>query len=158
MYKRIEIPSGPAVPWQFRFVGMLMIILAIGLLQVSIAIAIVIAVLGFLIVSAYEGTEVDVQKKVYREYTSFFTIKTGKFEPYSGIEKIFIVKSKESQQMYTAHTTSSSVFKHDKFNAYLKFSSGDKILLLTEKNKETLLKKIGPFRTALQAEMIDYTE
>lgn len=153
----LDIKSGPALPWQFRFVGLLMLMLAVGLFQSYMWVALAVAVLGLLIITAYEGTEVDVEKKVFREYTSFFTVKTGKFEPYSHIEKVFIIKSKESQQMYTAHTTTSSVFKYEKYNAYLKFSTGDKILLLTEKNKDVLVKKLKHLSTLLHVEIVDHT-
>jgi len=153
----IDIKSGPLVPWHFRFVGLLVLVVGIALLLSKLLLAFILIVIGLFFVSAYEGTEIDEAKKVYREYTSFFFLmKTGKTEGYESIERLFITRGKESQQMYTAHTTHSSTFENVVYNGYVKFSNGEKIHLLSEKNKDKLIKKLIPLKEALSIDIVDH--
>lgn len=153
----IDIKSGPLFPWHFRFVGLILLVSSLPLFISNLLLALLLLVVGLAIVSAYEGTEIDSALKVYREYTSFFLlIKAGKFERYVDVEKVFITKSTESQQMYTAHTTQSSTFENVVYNAYVKFSTGEKIHLLREKYKDKLIKKLKTLSESLQVEIVDH--
>lgn len=153
----IDIKSGSLFPWQFRIVAVLVIIAAIAIILDHFWVSSVLILAGVFALVSNEGTEVDVNNQTYREYTSFFFVKTGKFSPYSGAEKIFLTKGKRSQQMYTAHTTHSSVFENVVYNAYLKLSSGEKIHLLTGKDKDRVIKRLVPLSTGLNVEITDHT-
>lgn len=125
----IDIRFGLLLPWTFRLLSACAVILGLGALQANPWVTIVIGVTGFFALVAHEGTEINPVTKMYREYTSFFFFKTGRFQSYDQIERIFINRSKESQKMYTARTLHSSTFQDIVYNAYLKFSNGEKIHL-----------------------------
>lgn len=146
---------GFLLPWTFRFLGALAVIGSIPLMLDHVLIGVSLLLIGLLMVFVYEGFEIDPNKKVYREYTSFLLFKSGKFIGYDNIEKLYINKKHEAQSMYSAHTSKSTVFTNDVFNAYLKFSSGEKIHLLSKKNKERLLKRVEDFTSALSIPIID---
>jgi hypothetical protein len=153
----IDIKYGLLLPWTFRLLAACAIILGLSAWQTNQWITVVVGILGFLALVAYEGTEINPTTKTYREYTSFFFFKTGKFEPYDSIEKIFINRSKESQQLYTARTSHSATFEYDYYNAYLKFSNGEKIHLQKTKNKAELMAVLRPLSEGVQVEVTDNT-
>ena len=135
-----------------------MLIIATAVVMSKLLLALILLVVGLTVISALEGTEIDTGKKVYREYTQFFFfLKTGKTETYESIEKIFVTKRKESQQLYTARTTHSSTFENVVYNAYLKFSDGEKVHLFSGKNKEKVMEKLSPVAKELGSELIDYS-
>ena len=158
MKHQLDIRFGFLFPWTFRFIGGILILAAI--LSVSEIGWLVILILtpGLFLISAVEGFEIDTQKKIYREYNSFlFLIRTGKYHSYQSIEKLFVNRSQETQRIYSAHTNQSSTFKNDVFNAYLKFSSGEKILLLKGKKKGKLMTQLNGINQSLQTQLIDNT-
>ncbi len=153
----IDVKFGALFPWQFRFLALLFIIAGIVLIQSHVWVSLGLIVAAAFIITAYEGTEIDINNNTFRGYTAYFFIKTGKFENYVRAEDLFITKSKQSQQMYTAHTTHSSTFKDVVYHAYLKRLQGEPIHLLSSKNKETLIKKLAPLREGLKVEIVDVT-
>lgn len=153
----INIKYGLLLPWTFRLLAACAIILGLSAWQTNPWVTLVIGVAGFFALVAHEGTEINPHNKTYREYTSFFFFKTGRFKPYPEIELIFINGAKESQQMYAAHTTHSSTFENMVYNAYLKFSNGEKIHLQKTKNKEKLMATLRPLSQAVQVEVTDNT-
>jgi hypothetical protein len=153
----IDIKSGYLLPWQFRLGALLAIILALTTILYNPWLSGALLVASIFSLTSYEGTEVDPVNKLYREYTAWFLIKTGAFEKFGQAERIYITQGKESRQMYTAHTTHSSTFVNVVYNAYLKFSNEEKVHLLSDKNKNTLLKIISPLSNGLRVDVIDYT-
>ena len=153
----IDIKFGALFPWQFRLVGFVLMLSAVAFIQTQLWVSILLVLAGMFILLSYEGTEVNINTKTYREYTSFFFIKTGKFLGYSQAEQIYLTKSKQSQQIYTAHTNQSSTFSDTLYNAYLKLSPGKKIHLCSQKNKNSLLEKLSPLSEKLKVDIVDYT-
>lgn len=151
----IDIKYGPLLPWTFRFVATCAMIVGLSAWQTNPWVTITIGIAGFFALVAHEGTEINPANNTYRQYTSFLFFKTGKFEFYDQVEKIFINRSKESQQLYTAHTSHSATFKYDFYNAYLKFSNGEKIHLQKNKNKEKLMATLKPLSETVRVEVTD---
>lgn len=152
---QLDIRLGFQFPWTFRFVGALLVFSALVLFQQNFWWSIMLFVIGVVIITAYEGTDIDVVNKVYREYNSILFIKVGKFKAYDSIEKLYVNKKTISQRMYSAHTSKSATFSNDVFSGYLKFTSGDKILLSNQKSKEKLLKKLDQVIQSLNVPLID---
>lgn len=151
----IDIKYGLLLPWTFRLLTACAIVLGLSAWQTNPWVTIIIGIAGFFVLMTFEGTEINPANKTYREYTSFFFFKIGRFKPYPEIELIFINKAKESQQMYTAHTTHSSTFENRVYNAYLKFSNGEKIHLQKTKKKEKLMAVLKPLSEAVGVEVTD---
>ncbi len=144
------------LPWHFRLMGIIMAGASFFLLP-DYPWMILLMAIGVTLTTAYEGTEIHPQKKTVREYTSFLIFRTGAFEPYPEIEKIFINKRRETRQLYTAHTTHSSLYRAEIFSGYLKFSDGKKILLHESTDKATLIKKLQPLCVAAAVNITDNT-
>ena len=156
--KKIDIRYGSLFPWPFQILAGIILLIGISLIvERTIASIVLIFVCGS-VLSASEGTEIDVDGKYYLEYTSFlFFIKSGSKEKFLDMEKIFINTSKTKQQFYTAHTTKSSIFENIEFNAFLKFSDGRKVHLLQKRKKEALLAQVNKVAMKLGVPIEDHT-
>jgi hypothetical protein len=156
--RKIDIRYGSLFPWPFQVMAGIILLIAISLiLERTIMSLVLIGICGS-ILSASEGTEIDIDGKDYVEYTSFlFFIKSGTREKFLGMEKVFINTSKTKQQFYTAHTTKSSIFENIEYNAFLKFDDGRKVHLLQKRRKEALLTKINKIATILEVPVEDHT-
>ncbi len=153
----IDLRFGFLFPWPMRLAAALGILGALGIMQ-SYPLWSLVLFLGcvFVLVSS-EGTEIDTTNQTLREYTSYMFIKSGKFNRFPSIEKIFITKGKETQVMHTAHTNHSATFESTVHNGYLKFSNGEKILLLRIKNKDRLIEKLSLLSKGLKVEIVDHS-
>jgi hypothetical protein len=155
--KRIDIRYGSLFPWPFQFIAGIVLIIAATLIVERTIAAIAFMLLSGLVITASEGTEIDLFNKTFLEYKSFFFIKSGTKENYSGMEKIFINTSKTKQQLYTAHTTKSSIYENIEYNAFLKFDDGTKVHLLQKRKKAHLMKRVDKFAAELDVPVEDQT-
>jgi hypothetical protein len=57
--------------------------------------------------------------------------------------------------MYAPRTSTSSTLEYAVYNAYLKFSNGEKIHLQKTKNKEKLMATLKPLSEAVRVEVTD---
>jgi hypothetical protein len=153
----VDIKSGALFPWPFLLLGGGFFLAGIGLFLTSPIIAIILLLLGASMVTGYEGTQVDRASSTYREYRSFLFLKTGERKKYDSIEKIFVNSAKVTQRIYTAHTMSSATFSNVEYNAYLKFSDGVKVFLLSERKKARLLRKLEAIGRELDIPVTDNT-
>ncbi len=153
----IDVKTGILFPWPFLFLAVILLIVSVSLIAAKTVVAIVLAIGSMVVLSGYSGIEIDTSQKVYREYMSFLFIKSGKKISYDGIEKIFINTSKVRRQMFTAHTTKSSIYSNVEFNGYLKFDDGTKVHLLSKRQKEKLIKHLNKIAAVLQVQIEDNT-
>ncbi|HEU5292143.1 MAG TPA: hypothetical protein VFU05_15945 [Cyclobacteriaceae bacterium] len=151
----IDLRFGFLFPWHMRLVSLFTLVVAFAVPSLIGAIALFLASV-FVLVSS-EGTEVNVANSTFREYTSYVFLKSGKFNRLPSVEKIFITKGKESQTMYSPHGIQSTTIEHGVHNAYLKFSTGEKIHLLRAANKKGLIKKLIPLSEALKTDIVDHS-
>jgi len=157
MKRSIDIKA-ESLPWQFKFIGVLLILFAIAAIFSSVWwLSIILAFVGLIILTIQSGTEIDHNKKTYREYNSVLFFRHGERERYEAVEKIFINASKVTQVVHPAHTNDSATFDHTEYNAYLKLSDGKKIFLMSKKNKAAMMNKLKPVAELLEAELVDYT-
>jgi hypothetical protein len=151
----IDIKFGSLLPWQFRVAAIGAIVVAFAILQNYWWVSLLIIAASFFVLASHEGTEFNTANKTFRSYTSFFFIKTGEFEKYTEVEKLFINSGNQSQKMYSAHTSLSTTITERVYNAYIKFSNGEKVHLLTSKSKEDVIKKLTPLSQSLSIEILD---
>lgn len=134
----IDIKAGRLFPWQFLVIGALITLCALVLVATKPLVGLLLLMIGGFILTASEGTDIDGTQKRYREYTSYFFIKNGKWITFDAAEKLFINSVRKSAKMYTASTLNSSTFVNTEFNGYLKLSDGTKLHLLSHTKKEKL--------------------
>lgn len=151
----VDIKSGRLFPFQFLVLGFIILISGIAVVGPYMIIGIILIVAGAVILTAHEGTEIMPDTNSYREYNSILFIKTGKGKKYERIEKIFINPVRVSQKIYTAHTMNSSTFEDVEYNAYLKFSDGEKIFLLSGKNKNKIRNRLKAIADSLNIPLQD---
>ena len=151
----IDIKAGKLFPFHFFILGCILLFAgAIVAVNYPIATAILVP-LGLLIVTAYQGTEIDTGAKTFREYNSFLFIKSGKKIKYKTLEGVFIHRAKISQKMFTPRTMNSSTFTHVEYNAYLK-TDREKIFLTSGRNKMKLLERVRSIAAALNTSVADH--
>lgn len=144
----VDIKSGKLFPFQFLVLAGIFLLAGLAVAIPHPIIGTILIITGAIILTADEGTEITPASNSYREYNSFLFIKTGKDKRYPQLEKIFINRAMVTQKVYTAHTMSSSTFSGVEYNAYLKFSDGVKIFLLSGKNKSRMKDRLqGVART-----------
>ena len=153
----IDVKAGRLFPFHFMILGGIFLFAGLIVVIDHPIIASVLFMLGLLILTAYEGTEIKPSSKTLREYNSFLFFKSGKERKYIRIEGLSIHKAKVSQKMFTPRTMNSSTFTHVEFNAYLKLYEGDKIFLLSDKNKLKLLEKANEIARMLNTSVSDHT-
>ena len=153
----IDLKFAPMFLWHVRLGAVIGILLALGIFTSSLAGSVFLFLGSLFVLTASEGTEFNLKNKTFREYNSFFFLKTGKFEPLGLVEYIFINKGTESLQMSSPRGVQTAVVESVVFNAYLKLKSGEKIQLLRDKNKFTVIKKLQTLSERLPAEIIDHS-
>ena len=119
--------------------------------------SVILGLVGLVILTTHSGTEIDPATKTFREYHSMLFFRRGEKEKYDGVENIFINSSKVSQTVHPAHTLDSATFNHVEYNAYLKFSDGKKIFLMSKKDKDVLIGQLQPIANRLETELVDHT-
>lgn len=158
MSKKIIDIKAESFPWQAKLIGALLILLAIGTMANYWWLSIILFVGAIFLFTGHSGTEIDNINKTYREYNSYLFVKIGDSKKYNGVERIFINSAKETQTMYTAHTTSGSTFTNIVYDAYLKFDNGEKIFLTGRKDKQKLIEVLNPVVKNLNIELVDHTQ
>jgi hypothetical protein len=153
----IDLRFGYLFPWHFRLIGLLGLIGAVGIFQPYLFWSLILILVSALILSAAEGTEINIVNNSLREYTSYLFMKTGKFNRIPPVEKLFVTKGAEAQVMHSAYTNHSATFESVAYNGYLKCASGEKIHLLRDKKKEHLIQKLVPLSEGLKVDIIDHS-
>lgn len=155
---KFDIKTGERFPWPFYLLAVLFIIIALVVIADRPAIAAILSFLALLIFTARGGLEIDLENQTYREYMSFFFImRMGKPVKFNSVENIFINSGNVSRKIYTAHTSESSTFKDRKYNAFVKFSNGGKVKIMSRKDKQPLLEYSSALARQMNTSVVDYT-
>lgn len=152
----VQIKYGYLFPWQFLFIGALCVIVGVVLFVGGNYAGAIPIIPGILILTATNGTEIDIKNKRYREYKSILFYKMGGFIPYTTLDKLYINSVNMSQGIYTKVTTTSTI-RYVKFNAYLVVDEGITIELATGKVKNKVIKKLGELSRLASLEILDHT-
>jgi len=144
-------------PWQAKLIGVLLTIVAVAVVGTFWYLSVGLFAIAVFLLTTYSGTEIDPEQRTYKEYNSYFFVKSGDSVSYSAVEKIYINSAKESQTMHPAHTLDSRTFETTVYNAYLKFEDGTKIFLTSRKNKKNLIQLLDPIARKLDVQLVDNT-
>jgi hypothetical protein len=155
---RIDLRTGTLFPWPFQLLAGIVCLAGLFFLNDKLVLGLCLIGASAFVFSGYSGIEIDKGEKKYREYMSFFFLKSGKEIKYVGVEKIFINSSQVRQQMHTAHTNHSSVYTNIEFNGFLKLEDGKKIHLLTRRKKDKLIHELKKIALFLAVPLDDTTQ
>lgn len=147
--QKVDIRNSTLFPWHFQLIAVVILLAGLALiLEKPVMSSVLVFAAGFILTAA-DGTEIDLVKGRFREYISFyFIIRGGKWKKFPGAEKIYINSAKSTTRAYTTHNNYSSVFENTEYNAYLKLNNGEKIHLINSRKKEkltTILQKAASF-------------
>lgn len=140
---KIIIPTGFLFPWHFLFMALVVFVVGITLIFARPVIGLLLVMIGLTILTGNSGVEVDKVGKMYREYWSFFGIKSGQWKRFHAIDKIFINRTRVTRTMYAPVSNHSASFSNHHYNAFLKFEDGRKLHLFSRSNKNRLLRKLA---------------
>lgn len=84
----MDIRTGMLFPSHFFVVAGAFLLIAIAVAASKPLVAIGLVAGSLLILTAWEGTDVDPEAGALREYHSFFFLKTGNFRQHGGLESI----------------------------------------------------------------------
>lgn len=154
--RKLDIRAGSLFPVHFLVLGAVILLAGLGFVvnhPIGGGIAIAIALL---ILTAYEGTEINPDARTIREYYAFLFVKTGTANKYRNIEEIALHKATVSQRIFTPRTMNSSTFSHVEYNAYLKLGGGEKIFLFGGRNKSKVKARADEVARRLNTTVADH--
>lgn len=155
---KVDIRNSTLFPWHFQLIAALILVAGFALLVEKPVMGCVLVVAAGFILTAADGTEIDLTQNRYREYSAFyFLLRSGKWKKFPGAEKIFINQAKSTTKAYTAHTNHGSVFTRTEYNGYLKLMNGEKVHLLNSTKKEKLTTTLTQVASLLRCPLQDNT-
>src|SRR6478609_7695992 len=125
--KPVDFRTSFYFPGMIVLVGWIFFLIGLILLFVKLIPGIVLTVLGLLIFTTHYRLKVDFEQKTFQEYVWIAGLKSGEKERFEAIEYLYITKGTVSQTMHSR--VSSSTFRKEVYNGYLKFSNDQKIHL-----------------------------
>ena len=153
----IDIRFGSLLPWPFHFVAGMAILFAISIAGMHPWIALLFILGSIFVFTSSEGTEIDLDSKRFREYTSFFLMKTGEWIPFDEIEKIYVNKNKMRQQMSPSRTGFTTSITYSEFSAFVKFNEDEIVQLIKHKNKQKVMERAEVWSQQLNIPLYDNT-
>lgn len=151
---QINLKAGKLFPFQFQLLAFIFLLLGVALLLVHVIPAIILLFLGGMMVTGFSGCQFDLQNKKYRNYQSFFWLRLGKWQEIKTIEKVYINKIKTSQRIYSRANMSTTV-KGYVFKAFIKFSNGEKMMILESPDKNYVVEAIRPLAASHKLQIDD---
>lgn len=151
---KINVKGGKLFPLQFQLLAFILLFLGTALLFVNLPVAIIMLLVSGLLLTGYSGCEFDLGNKSYREYNSFFMFRFGKWKNTKAVDKIYVNKIKTSQKIYSRANLSTTV-KAFTYKCFVKFSDGEKILLLENKDKSYVFEIMLPMAKSFEKEIED---
>jgi hypothetical protein len=153
----VDIRFGSLLPWTFHFVAGIAILLAIPMASMHPWIASLFVLGSIFVFTSFEGTEIDLDSRRFREYTSFFLLKTGEWISFEEIEKIYVNKNKMRQTMTPSRTGFTTSVTFSEFSAFVKFSEDEIVQLIKHKNKKKVLSRAKVWSEQLNVPLYDNT-
>jgi hypothetical protein len=144
----IRISRGNSLPIAFRMTFSLILFLIYIALTCYLTKALVIALMILLapilplIWTLQDTIEINMNKKFIHEYIWVLGSKWGTPKLFEHIEYIFINETKMRQKIIVPWGGRVRYYKYVDYIAYVKLSSGEKILLTRSKNHKTMAKNI----------------
>ena len=153
----VNIPTGSLFQLHFQFMAVVVMFVGFVLIKTYLLVSICLFAVGVFILSGRSGIQIDTTNKLYREYLSFYFMKWGAFNSFEHIQKIFINSTRVTRTMYAPRSNHSASFTDRKYNAFLKFDDGTKLLIVSKGNKDRLLRNVKLINAQLKTNIVDQT-
>ena len=103
-----------------------------------------------------EGSEIDLENKLYRTVKSIFGIKIGKWKECPKFEYVSVFKTKETQRVNVVTATTSFTSEIILLNLF--YNGNKNITFYKTDNKDDAFKVAEHFKLALDIDILDATE
>jgi len=120
--------------------GMVVSIVAINNL-IGFILMIALSSLLIMLWTTFYMLEIDIKNQTYLEFTAVLGYKFGTIHSFDGIEKIFIDAEVYSQKIY-GYGPNAHEMKSYEFKAYLRFSNGEKLFLVSDEDEKELIERL----------------
>ncbi|SMD35070.1 hypothetical protein SAMN04488029_2324 [Reichenbachiella faecimaris] len=151
----VDIKQESYFPHNFKIFGGVLIFGALASLListdislVSVLVSLLLVLLGVLMIFVRYGLRIDPGTKTYTEYTWLLGLKLGQPESFHFIDKFYINQVTE-QALATTRTGAKFDIKNRIFKAYIRLDNGEKLHLDTDKNEETLTRRLTQYKNIL---------
>nr|AIA17197.1 Unknown Function [uncultured bacterium] len=151
----LDVRFGSLLPWPFHFMAVIVLLISIGMITTHPWIASIFTLACLFVFTAAEGTEIDLQKKAFREYTSIYFVKTGGWVGFDTIEKVYVNRNKVRQNMNPSRTGLTRSVTFMQFSAFVKFNEEEIVELIKHRNKDVVMKKAKAWAEQLNVALYD---
>jgi hypothetical protein len=152
----IDRKTMPYFSMMYTIVGGALAFISMFLVFINTVIGILLAVIGFVLLSTQYRLRIDLSNKTFHDYLWILGFKKGEKGTFDEIQYLYITKSKISRTMNLESL--SSTIAGEEFNGYLKFSEDQKIHITSQESKSGTMKKLKEFSALLGVQVVDYTE
>lgn len=142
--------------WPSKFIAVLFLLVGVAFLKINYIVSIILIIISALVLTAFNGLEINNIDKKYIRYTWLLSWKYGEFKKFDSIENIFINSGTSSQTYYSMSNKALNMGKNI-FNGWVKFSNGKTVFLFDHKNKSALEERLKPIAKKLQTTIVDHT-
>ena len=153
--KNAEFKTSSYFSGIFIFLGIFLALIGLPLLFTSIVGAIILLLLSLIIFTTHYRLSIDFDTKTFHDYVWFLGFKNGEKGKFERVEYVFVKKNAISQKMQLK--AANSTIRKEVYDGYLKFSEEEKIHLLTQDNKQDVVKKLREISAILNIKIIDYS-
>lgn len=161
----MQFSFGYLHPSHMRYAGFIVMAISLGALLLAKPAALITLIVGYWLAFKSSGTEIDLEKRLYRPFTSSFGFKRGDWVSYATYPDIAVLHGKEGFTAYSRGMVELSV-ADTVYDIYLLSEDHRKRLILTrcksaelaEKDCQELAKKLGLRCTAYAPKLSERTK
>jgi hypothetical protein len=153
----LDVRFGSLLPGAFHFAAGIAILLAVSIASMHPWIALLFILGSIFVFTSFEGTEIDLNSRRFREYTSFFLMKTGEWISFEEIEKIYVNKNKMRQTITPSRTGFTTSITFSEFSAFVKFNEDEIVQLIKHKSKKKVMHRAKVWSDQLNVPLYDNT-
>ena len=153
---KVDFKTAAYFSWHFRFTSVIFVFLGLVLLSESLVGGSILCLISLVFLTTHYRFSVDLDKKIYHDYLWFVGFRSGEKKKFDAVEYVFLKKSNVSQTMRMR--VASSTIQKEVFDGYVKFSTDEKVHLLTLDSKTELMNRLKTIASQLRVKLIDYSE
>ncbi len=136
--------------------GYILLILGIGYLISGNPVGILIALAGAFVSFTFTGVQIDIKNQTFRQYISYFGLKTGKFKDLQRYPFICIFKSNKVQQTYSRSNRAASS-NETSYDIYLlNQTHKEKIMIDSKSEHEHAVQTARELANAIGIQVVQY--
>ena len=147
--------KGDLLPPHFIILGLIFIVFGLLSYPEEGLGAFIFLLIGGLFTLTRFGVVVDKKKKTIRKYTSIFLIRIGRLKKYELLTCFWLTSRRMKDVWQSRGGVSSSTSAYSAIHVYLITSDADQFYLFTERSKQGVYNRLGPYMQAFGISCLD---